>query len=190
MRGSPRSPVRSIGACPRAYQVNDQYVRTWLTRHPELFTQSDPERFKLASLDVDILCGLATSWMPGEASAAVGSVQSSRAASPSNGCGNASPPKSPNSCAARAPSQSVDSLAPVRALHRARLSGRRHRPESAALHAPADGLISLRDTDEPHNGDLMDSSAPQRRRAVHPSGISASAACRARAIKNMACRAV
>jgi hypothetical protein len=51
---------------PKAYQVNDQYIKTWLTRHPELFTETDPERFKLASLDVDILCGLATSWVPGE----------------------------------------------------------------------------------------------------------------------------
>jgi hypothetical protein len=50
---------------PRSYQVNEQFVRTWLTRHPELFTQADSDRFKLASLDVDILCGLATSWMPG-----------------------------------------------------------------------------------------------------------------------------
>lgn len=58
---------------PRAYHVNDQYVRTWLTRHPELFTQADSERFKLASLDVDILCGLATSWMPASV-APVGSV--------------------------------------------------------------------------------------------------------------------
>jgi hypothetical protein len=49
---------------PRAYQVNDQFVRTWLTRHPELFTQYEQDRFKLASLDVDILCGLATSWLP------------------------------------------------------------------------------------------------------------------------------
>jgi hypothetical protein len=51
---------------PRSYYINEQYVRTWLTRHPELFTQSDPERFKLASLDVDILCGLATAWMPSD----------------------------------------------------------------------------------------------------------------------------
>jgi hypothetical protein len=50
---------------PRAYQVNDQFVRTWLTRHPELFTQYEQDRFKLASLDVDILCGLATAWLPG-----------------------------------------------------------------------------------------------------------------------------
>jgi hypothetical protein len=52
---------------PRAYQVNDKFVRTWLTRHPELFTQYEQDRFKLASLDVDILCGLATSWLPGTA---------------------------------------------------------------------------------------------------------------------------
>jgi hypothetical protein len=49
---------------PRPYQVNDQYVRTWLTRHPELFVQSEADRFKLASLDVDILCGMAKSWAP------------------------------------------------------------------------------------------------------------------------------
>jgi hypothetical protein len=55
---------------PRSYQINDQYVRTWLTRHPELFTQSDADRFKLASLDVDILCGLATSWMPANSASA------------------------------------------------------------------------------------------------------------------------
>lgn len=55
---------------PRSYQINDQYVRTWLTRHPELFTQSDGhDRFKLASLEVDILCGLATSWLPGSSKA-------------------------------------------------------------------------------------------------------------------------
>jgi hypothetical protein len=51
---------------PRSYQVNEQFVRSWLTRHPELFTQSDSERFKLASLDIDILSGLATSWKPGD----------------------------------------------------------------------------------------------------------------------------
>ena len=56
---------------PRAYHVNEQYVRTWLTSHPELFTQADPDRFKLASLDVDILCGLATSFLPGDSSPAV-----------------------------------------------------------------------------------------------------------------------
>jgi hypothetical protein len=55
---------------PRSYQINDQYVRTWLTRHPELFTKSDQDRFKLASLDVDILCGLATSWMPANSTSA------------------------------------------------------------------------------------------------------------------------
>jgi hypothetical protein len=55
---------------PRSYQVNEQFVRSWLTRHPELFTQSDSERFKLASLDIDILCGLATSWKPGDGSTA------------------------------------------------------------------------------------------------------------------------
>jgi hypothetical protein len=56
---------------PRQYQVNEHFVRTWLTRHPELFTQSDAERFKLATLDVDILSGLATSWMPSDAAPAV-----------------------------------------------------------------------------------------------------------------------
>src|SRR5262249_9224846 len=35
-------------------------------RHPELFTQHEQDRFKLASLDVDILCGLATSWLPAD----------------------------------------------------------------------------------------------------------------------------
>jgi hypothetical protein len=60
---------------PRSYQINDQYVRNWLTQHPELFTQSDQDRFKLASLEVDILCGLATSWMPGDSTSA-GSVTS------------------------------------------------------------------------------------------------------------------
>jgi hypothetical protein len=56
---------------PRQYHVNDQYVRTWLTRHPELFVQSDADRFKLASMDVDILCGLAKSWSPGATAPAV-----------------------------------------------------------------------------------------------------------------------
>ena len=51
---------------PRGHQVSDQFVKTWLTRHPELFTRADAERFKLASMDVDILCGLATRWMPDE----------------------------------------------------------------------------------------------------------------------------
>jgi hypothetical protein len=57
---------------PRAYQVNEQFVRSWLTRHPEMFTQSDTERFKLASFDIDILSGLATSWKPGDGSSAGG----------------------------------------------------------------------------------------------------------------------
>src|SRR5205807_8429395 len=35
---------------------------------PGLFTQSDQDRFELASLDVDILCGLANSWLPGATS--------------------------------------------------------------------------------------------------------------------------
>jgi hypothetical protein len=56
---------------PRQYHINDQYVRTWLTRHPDLFVQSDADRFKLASLDVDILCGLAKSWTPGSTAPAV-----------------------------------------------------------------------------------------------------------------------
>jgi hypothetical protein len=50
---------------PRAYRVNEQFVRTWLTRHPELFNQTDEDRYKLATLDLDILTGLATSWLPG-----------------------------------------------------------------------------------------------------------------------------
>jgi len=37
-----------------------------------MFTQSDTERFKLASLDIDILSGLATSWKPGNGSTAGG----------------------------------------------------------------------------------------------------------------------
>jgi hypothetical protein len=56
---------------PRQFHINDQYVRTWLTRHPDLFVQSDADRFKLASLDVDILCGLAKSWTPGATAPAV-----------------------------------------------------------------------------------------------------------------------
>ena len=52
---------------PRHYQVSEQYVRAWLTRHPDLFTQADADRFKLASLDVDILSGLAASWHSGAA---------------------------------------------------------------------------------------------------------------------------
>jgi hypothetical protein len=51
---------------PRTFHINDQYIKTWLTRHPDLFTESDPDRFKLATLDLDILCGLSTSWMPGD----------------------------------------------------------------------------------------------------------------------------
>ena len=61
---------------PRQYQINEHYVRTWLTRHPELFVQADAERFKLASLDVDILCGLATSWRPAETAGSVAGVAS------------------------------------------------------------------------------------------------------------------
>jgi Sigma-70, region 4 len=60
---------------PRSYHVNEQYVRSWLMRHPELFTQSDAERFKLASLDVDILCGLASSWQPADTASAVASAR-------------------------------------------------------------------------------------------------------------------
>ncbi len=47
---------------PRAHHVSNQFVRLWLTRHPELFTQYEDDRFKLASLDVDVLLGLANSW--------------------------------------------------------------------------------------------------------------------------------
>jgi hypothetical protein len=65
---------------PRAYQVNDQFVRTWLTRHPELFTQHEQDRFRLASLDVDILCGLATSWLPASATAPAASARPAAAA--------------------------------------------------------------------------------------------------------------
>jgi hypothetical protein len=49
---------------PKQYHVNHEYIRAWLTRHPELFAQSEADRFKLATLDVDILCGLGTSWLP------------------------------------------------------------------------------------------------------------------------------
>jgi hypothetical protein len=49
---------------PRQYQVTEEFVKTWLTKHPELFKRADTERFKLASMDIDILCGLATKWMP------------------------------------------------------------------------------------------------------------------------------
>jgi len=49
---------------PRQYKVKEEYVRTWLTQHPELFTQSEADRFKLATLDVDILCGITSSWLP------------------------------------------------------------------------------------------------------------------------------
>jgi hypothetical protein len=65
---------------PKAYQVNEQYIKTWLTRHPELFTQSDPDRFKMASQDVDLLCGLATSWMPGGTAQSVAAARSGSAA--------------------------------------------------------------------------------------------------------------
>ena len=65
---------------PRAYHVNDQFVRTWLTRHPELFTQYEQDRFKLASLDVDILCGLANSWLPGNAHASAVAARPAAAA--------------------------------------------------------------------------------------------------------------
>jgi hypothetical protein len=56
---------------PRTYQVNEQYVRTWLTHHPELFAQSEQDRFRLATLDVEILCGLNISWQPEAASTVV-----------------------------------------------------------------------------------------------------------------------
>lgn len=60
---------------PRSYQVNDQYVRSWLTRHPELFTPSDQDRFKLASLEVDVLCGLTTAWLPAGSGSAGSAVR-------------------------------------------------------------------------------------------------------------------
>jgi hypothetical protein len=63
---------------PRTFQVNEQYVRAWLTRHPELFTASDHDRFRLASMDVDILCGLASSWQPMIAGEAPSVIASSR----------------------------------------------------------------------------------------------------------------
>jgi hypothetical protein len=58
---------------PRPYHVNEQYVRMWLTQHPDVFTQSDSDRFKLAALDVDILCGLPSAWLPGGAPVVAGS---------------------------------------------------------------------------------------------------------------------
>jgi hypothetical protein len=54
---------------PREYHISDDFARLWLTRHPELFTQSEEDRFRLASLDVDILCGLADPWQPSSATA-------------------------------------------------------------------------------------------------------------------------
>jgi len=54
---------------PREYHVSDDFARLWLTRHPELFTQSEEDRFRLASLDVDVLCGLADPWQPAGATA-------------------------------------------------------------------------------------------------------------------------
>jgi hypothetical protein len=65
---------------PHPYRVTEQYVRTWLTRHPELFTQSDHDRVTLASLDVDILCGLTTSWMPAEPASSIAATRSGGAA--------------------------------------------------------------------------------------------------------------
>src|SRR5436190_3994351 len=48
---------------PRGAQVTNQFVRLWLIRHPELFAEQEEEdRFKLASLDVDVLVGMANSW--------------------------------------------------------------------------------------------------------------------------------
>jgi hypothetical protein len=57
---------------PRSQQLSEHAVRIWLTRHPELFTQSDPERFKLATLDVDVLLGLVSEFQPGDAASVVG----------------------------------------------------------------------------------------------------------------------
>jgi hypothetical protein len=54
---------------PREYHVSDDFARLWLTRHPELFTRSEEGRFRLASLDIDILCGLADPWPPAGAPA-------------------------------------------------------------------------------------------------------------------------
>jgi hypothetical protein len=56
---------------PHQYRVNEHYVRTWLTRHPELFAQSDEDRFRLASLDIDLMCGTSTSELPAEAASAM-----------------------------------------------------------------------------------------------------------------------
>jgi hypothetical protein len=144
---------------PRAYHVNDHYVRTWLTRHPELFTQADSERFKLASLDVDILCGLATSWMPGGAAPAgsvgrPGSVAVERlrervATEIAEFLGREGP-------------QPIDRI-------RSHLYGRFIGLGSADVviaQSPQrftrlpSGLIGLRDVDEPVVGDLMDFGTP------------------------------
>jgi hypothetical protein len=49
---------------PRQYRLNEQHVRTWLTRHPDVFVQTDTDQFKLTALDIDMLFGLASSAVP------------------------------------------------------------------------------------------------------------------------------
>jgi len=144
---------------PRAYHVNDQYVRTWLTRHPELFTQADPDRFKLASTDVDILCGLATSWLPGGAGPVGGGGR----------LGGLAGEKLRERVATeiedflrREGPQPIDRI-------RTHLYGRFIGLGSADvviaqspqrfMREPT-GLVSLRDTDEPFDDELLDFAAP------------------------------
>ena len=153
---------------PRSYQINDQYVRTWLTRHPELFTQSDQDRFKLASLDVDILCGLATSWMPANSATA------------------GAPPSKPGDLALerlrdRAAVEIAEFLRskgpqPIGRI-RSHLYGRvigasadlviAQRPQR--FERQPGGLVSLRDVDEFQSDELFDLSAssPEAARRVH-----------------------
>lgn len=153
---------------PRSYQVNEHYVRTWLTRHPELFTQSDQDRFKLASLEVDILCGLSTSWMPESAGAV------------------STPPSKPGDLALerlrdRAAVEIAEFLRtrgpqPIGRI-RSHLYGRvigasadliiAQRPQR--FERQPSGLISLRDIDEFDSDQLFDLSAssPEAARRVH-----------------------
>jgi hypothetical protein len=143
---------------PRQYQVSEQYVRAWLTRHPELFTQSDSDRYKLASLDVDILCGLATSWVPAGAAAPVVALR-------------------PGALALERVRERIareiadllerDGPLPIGRI-RSHLYGRYIGLASAdAVIArnpqrflrQSDGLVSLREDDEPLDGDVLDIAA-------------------------------
>jgi hypothetical protein len=153
---------------PRSYQVNEQYVRTWLTRHPELFTQSDQDRFKLASLEVDILCGLSTSWMP-ESSASVG----------------ATPSKPGDLALERLRDRAAVEIAEFLRTRGPQPIGRiRSHLYGRVIGASADliiaqrpqrferqpsGLISLRDADEFESDELFDmgASSPEAARRVH-----------------------